>query len=218
MRWYQVVIALLGGVLSEGMRVLLYVLDVMPYGGPYAYTLPSRPGMTLWLVAPLVVIPLVVIVLRGVGASWQRSVAVAVVAYLGGYSTYQFISSLTPLFSIGGSGSVFQNPEEQMLTLIISGMILCCGLVVRNPSYPRWTVPVLVGVCLLGYFGAVEVLPSIYSGRRWWYQLPYIITGTVYGLILVVAWRRPVEDLGTGDYTIGEDGAAPATTPERPSR
>ena len=214
MRWFQVVIALAGGVLCEGLRVFLYVLDVMPYSEPYAYTLPSRPSIDVWMIAPVVVIPLVAVVLRLVGARWPRSVGAAFVAYLAGASTYQFTDSLRFF------GSVFVRPEVQVLTLIVGGVILCLGLVVRNPAYPRWTVPMLLGACLFGYIGTTNYSGLLgfvgYRTRQWsyHYQAAYIITCTVYGLILVVTWRKPVDGLGTGAYRLGKGGDVPAIAPD----
>ena len=220
MRWFQVVIALAGGVLCEGLRVLLYIVQAMPYNARRFYTLPTPLSPDLWVFAPLFVIPVLMVILRLLGADWRRSIGAAFLTYIGGASTYQFTQSLKSLFAIGGTGSVFQNYEVQVLTLIMGAGILCLGLVVRNPTYPRWTVPVLLVACLFGWIGAANregLLGFVgYDTIQWFYhyQAAYIITCTVYGLILVLAWRKPVDDLGTGTYRLGKGGDVPAIAPD----
>ena len=215
MRWFQVVVALLGGVLCEGLRVLLYLLDAMPYDGGRPYTLPTPLLGNVLVLAPVVVIPVLAVVVRLLGARWSRSVSAAFVTYIGGVATYQFTRSLRAFSPFGGYA--FQRHEVQVLTLLVGGVILCIGLVMRNPAYPRWTLAVLIGACFLGYQAAVNRGSLVgYGNVPWFYPATYIVTCTIYGLILALAWRKPVNDLGTGTYRLGKGDAAPAAAPERP--
>ena len=212
MRWFQVVVALLGGVVCKGVRVLLYVLRAMPYNGRRPFTLPAQLPDDLSLGAAVIVIAFLTVVLLLVGARLPHAVGGAFLAYLIGFCTYEFTRSLS-FFS-----PLFQNYEVQVFTLIVGGGILCGGLVVGNPAYPRWTPPVLFGTTVLGCIAAVNVIRT-YSDWAWLNQSTYIVACTVYGLILVLAWRKPVEDtLGEGEYALGKGGDAPAVAPERPVR
>ena len=49
------------------------------------------------------------------------------------------------------------------------------------------------------------------------YQSTYTTTCTIYGRILVLAWREPVyDDLDEGDYTLGTGGEVPVYDSEAP--